>query len=173
LGRHTLYDDHFISFLPPHTTPAKILPIGYTAIAYEHPSVFGLLYSTFGALIFYAIEGFSGMFRWTSMTTVTYETIDYEQSGATDPRRYAYLTDRETFLNIGRVTALLLFIAAYTYFPEGTIRYGLMFAVLAQAGMLVLVKKQLAALPQVPLKKVLLSEEHGADRLAQATVDRP
>ncbi|MBI2484595.1 hypothetical protein HYW18_00325 [Candidatus Uhrbacteria bacterium] len=106
-------------------------------------ALFSLLYSTAGALVFYTVEGFVGGFRWNSMVSVVYETIDREQDGQASARRYAYLTDRELFLNAGRVSALLLFIVLYANAPEFTIRYGLLLGLAAQIPLLVLAKKQI------------------------------
>ncbi len=103
---------------------------------------FAIFSSLGGALAMFTADGISGSWRWASATAVMYETVEEETKGSDGSLRYAYITDRELFLNIGRVAALSLFIMLFQAFPEPTIRYGLLIPLLFQIPLVLLTKKQ-------------------------------
>lgn len=119
---------------------ARILTL-WGALTFVGRAVFAWLNSLFGALVLFAVEGFVGSFRWASLTAVMYETVDEEQKSQDVSRRYAYIMDRESFLNCGRVLALLLFIVSFVAFSQAAIRFGMLFALVLQISMVLLTRK--------------------------------
>ena len=110
---------------------------------------FAILSSLGGAIAMFTADGLSGSWRWASATAVMYETVEAETAGHDGSLRYAYITDRELFLNIGRVASLFLFILLFRALPETTIRYGLLLPILAQIPLVLLTKKQTNHLPHI------------------------
>lgn len=108
---------------------------------------FALFTSTFGALAMYTTDGFSNSWRWASSTAVMFETVEKETSEK-ESLRYAYIVDREAFLNIGRVATLFLFILLYRRAPEATIRYGLLLMLIPQLLLTLLTRQQTKILHQ-------------------------
>jgi MFS transporter, YQGE family, putative transporter len=94
--------------------------------------VFASLFSPRGAIIFLAIGALVASFRWGSFAAILYDIIDAEEKRHGKKNRYALLTDRETFLNLGRALALGLFALTYTFAPTETMRFGLLFVGAAQ-----------------------------------------
>lgn len=111
---------------------------------------FSLLNSLTGALLLFTGNGLVSSWRWTSLSAVLYETIDKETEGDDGGLRYAYVTDREALLNLGRVSTLLLFMIFYQFLPESTIRYGLLLTIPLQLVLIFLVKRQLKILKTTP-----------------------
>lgn len=102
--------------------------------------VFAALNSLAGAFVLFGVEGFTGSFRWASLSSVMYEAVDREQRSGDITRRYIYIMDREFFLNAGRVFSLLVFITCYTFFPAPTIRFGMLSVLAVQIGMVLLTR---------------------------------
>lgn len=113
----------------------------WTGLTIFSKAVFAWSFSAFGAIIIQTISGFVNAFRWASTSAVMLETIDAQPAHAKDAR-FAYLMDREFALDLGRVVAILLFIAAYNQWPTITLRYGL-FATIFSQGILILLTPQL------------------------------
>ncbi|MEI6511158.1 MAG: MFS transporter [Candidatus Uhrbacteria bacterium] len=103
-------------------------------------ALFALGYDAPTALVFFAAFGVVASFRQVVAMSVMFRTIDAEVA-RTDGNRFLYLFDRETFLNFGRIFALIVFIACVTVAPTATLRYGLLATSLLHVPMLYLVKK--------------------------------
>ncbi len=76
------------------------------------------------AIIFFAAFGMVASFRNMVSMSVMFRTVDAEVS-RTNGSRFLYLFDRESFLNLGRIFALLVFIVCVAVAPVATLRYGL------------------------------------------------
>ncbi len=137
IGRRVRHKDH-----------VKILG-AWTSITFVGKALFGFLYSMAGALLFHAFNGLTSSFRWASLTAILYETIDADKE-ADHTKRYAYITDRECFLDVGRVIGLGLFLGIYLMAPEAAIRYGLLLTMFFQLLMLILAQKMVHRLPHAP-----------------------
>ena len=131
-----------------HKHHASVLGI-WTVLTAIGRGLFALFHSLGGALAMFTADGLAGSWRWASASAVMYETVEKEAKGVDGGARYAYIADRELFLNIGRVASLVLFIMLFRSFPEPTIRYGLLLPILAQIPIVLLTKKQTACLPHV------------------------
>lgn len=90
--------------------------------------IFTSLYSPQGAIIFLAIHALVLSFRWGSFASIMYDLVEQEEKNHVGDNRYALLMDREAFLNFGRAFALAAFVIAYTFFPDPTMRFGLLAA---------------------------------------------
>lgn len=98
------------------------------------------LFSIVGVLVQQTFNGLTRSFRWASMAAVMYESIDIQNPKQGQQERYAFLMDREFYLNTGRVFGLILFIVFYINFPEPTIRFGFLLTSVSQVLMLLLVR---------------------------------
>ncbi|MDA1038241.1 MAG: hypothetical protein O2877_00955, partial [bacterium] len=94
------------------------------------------------ALVMFTADGVSGSWRWASATAVMFETVEAEMNGDNGERRYAYITDRELFLNIGRVAAIAILVLFLSFAPSQTIRYGLLVTILFQIPLILLTRRQ-------------------------------
>ena len=102
--------------------------------------LFALRFDAVTAVLFFAAFGTVASFRNVVAMSVMYRTVDAEVA-RTDGNRFLYLFDRESFLNLGRIFALFLLIAAITAAPTVTLRYGLIATSLLHLPMRSLVKK--------------------------------
>ncbi len=101
--------------------------------------IFAVLFSSVGAIIYFAISALTNTFRWPSLAAVMYELVDqFSAQGA--QHRFVYLMDREFFLNIGRLGGLLLVWSLAVSSPVVGIRFGLLFLVVGQIGLLFIIK---------------------------------
>ncbi|MFA5945376.1 MAG: hypothetical protein WC802_00500 [Patescibacteria group bacterium] len=128
-----------------HKDHARIVGM-WTLVTGAGKTVFAVLFSTIGALIFHGLNALVVSFRWASLAAVMYETIDGEP-GAGLAKRYRYLMDREFALNAGRVSGLFVFIGLFTVSAAFTMRYGLLLSILFQCVMILLVKIVSRAVP--------------------------
>jgi len=71
---------------------------------------FSLTYSAIGVLGFFAFESFYDPFFWVAIESLNYDLINLEESKHPDCH-YSYIFDQELYLNIGRVSAIILFVA--------------------------------------------------------------
>ncbi len=128
IGRYVRLKDH-----------VKILGV-WTLLSFLGKTFFAFWFSAIGALLFHAINGLTASFRWTSLAAILYETIDEEKEAGAS-KRYAYLTDRECFLDLGRVVGLVIFLGLYLADSYSALRYGFLFTILFQGFLLILAKK--------------------------------
>lgn len=124
-----------------HRHHASVLGI-WTMLTAIGRGLFALLHSLFGALLMFTADGISGSWRWASATAVMYETVEAEVNGGNGERRYAYITDREFFLSVGRVGMIALLVLLLSIAPEATIRWGLLLAILFQIPLVLLTHRQ-------------------------------
>ncbi len=120
----------------------------------DHPKVFGFwvlvnataktlfvaLFSPLGALLYFVVNASVASFRWPSLAAIMYEIVEQQEKAEPKSHRYALLTDRETFLNLGRAMALCLFISLYLFAPQSTLHYGFLLSILFQIALLAMVK---------------------------------
>ena len=83
-----------------------------------------------------------------------FKTVEAKTHGK-ESLRYAYITDREAFLNLGRIFSLLLFMLLYTLAPEVTIRYGLLLMLIPQLALVFLTRIQTRHLHHVDQHETL------------------
>lgn len=102
-------------------------------------ATFALLFSTAGVLIYVLVSACMDGFRWTSLATIMYETVD-ESAGQGTAHRYVYIMDRELFLNGGRVAVLLLLALGFAFVPSLTLRFGLLLILIGQGALLLIIK---------------------------------
>ncbi len=89
---------------------------------------FGLWYSPIGVFVYFILTAFATPIRWTIVSPVTMDVIDGE-ARKYSKNRYAFIFDQELFLNIGRLTSLVLFGLLFLRMPEITTRFApLLFA---------------------------------------------
>lgn len=112
----------------------------WTVITFVGKIAFTLFTSAVGAVMYHTTEGFSKTYRWASMASLMYEAVDKNHPEQNNGR-FAYLLDREFFLNAGRLCGLLLLWLAYTTFPDTTIRFGLFATLIGQLVMIALAKR--------------------------------
>ncbi len=103
-------------------------------------ALFALGYDAPTALVFFVAFGIVASFRQVVAMSVMFRTVDAEVS-RTDGNRFLYLFDRESFLNFGRVCALVAFIICVTVAPTETLRYGLLVTSLLHVPLWYLVRK--------------------------------
>lgn len=84
-----------------------------------------------GVLAYFAIVAFTGAFRWMTLASIMYAAVEHEEKNHKG-HHYAYLFDREIFLNIGRAGGLVLFYAFYRFYPISALRYMLLIGGVSQ-----------------------------------------
>ena len=88
-------------------------------------ATFALFFNAWSVIVCFAAFGLINGFRATTMMSVIYRAVD-EEVARTQKNRFAYLLDREIFLNIGRLTILLVLFVSIVFAPTLTLRYGLL-----------------------------------------------
>jgi MFS transporter, YQGE family, putative transporter len=103
--------------------------------------IFSLTYSAIGVLCFNIMQGLANQPVWIGINSLTYDLIDHEQAQNNDSH-YAYLCDREFYLNLGRVIAIILFLGVVALFSaELAMRFSMLVLAGTQFFMLVLIGK--------------------------------
>lgn len=92
---------------------------------------FALLFSSFSVVLYTLLIALVAHTRWVTLMSITYDVIDGEER-LHGQSRYASLFDRELFLNLGRVTGLLLFFGVFVFDEAVALRYTLLFTSLLQ-----------------------------------------
>jgi YQGE family putative transporter len=101
---------------------------------------FAITFNIPGAIFFFASLGFVSGFRSTSMMAVVYGATEKEVA-KTKKDRFAYLLDRELFLNLGRLLVFFSLFVCSSLAPIATVRYGLLFTTLLHLPLLWVLKK--------------------------------
>ncbi len=70
--------------------------------------------SWYGVLLYLGLSAITGSFYNTGIMSLLYDVIDLDKTH----RKYTYLTDRESFLTLGRITGLVVFALVYTMAPN-------------------------------------------------------
>ncbi len=122
----------------------------WTGVTFLGRLPFILVPSAIGVLIERATNGLTGSFRWASLGAIMYEAIDHEHAGRAVEARYAFLMDREFFLNVGRTAGLLLVAGAFVIAPRTTIQLGLVVIIIPQLAITFLTRAITRELPHTP-----------------------
>lgn len=85
---------------------------------------FGVLYSSLGVVLYYILNAPSFPFRWVSEAPLGYDVIEHEERIQSE-HHYSYIVDQETFVNIGRNVAIVIFLVGYAFFPDIALRWSL------------------------------------------------
>lgn len=109
-----LQKKHFLIVM----TVAAILLIGSTAL-------FALQHTGTSVLIFFGCLALIAGFRTVTEMSIVYATIDHHVH-TQNSDRFLLLFDRETFLSVGRIGVLSLFVVWYSAYPQTTLHYGLL-----------------------------------------------
>lgn len=103
------------------------------------------LFTPIAVLIAFALLALTSDFRWVALTPIIYDVID-EEEHRTNQSHYAYLLDREIFLDLGRLMGLALFAGLFLIVPLFAIRSTLFIGACLQI-FVYLLAKNLVQLP--------------------------
>jgi MFS transporter, YQGE family, putative transporter len=99
--------------------------------------IFSTWYSPLGIMSYFVLSAFATPIRWTIIGPVSQDVIDGE-ARKYSKNRYAFIFDQELFINLGRLSSLLLFIVFYAYFPTIAVRFTPLLFAIPQLGILYL-----------------------------------
>lgn len=117
----------------------RVLLVSFLVIG-SSAAAFAWKFDAQTAVLFFAGLGFVAAFRSTTMMSSMYRIVD-EEVERTGMNRFAYLLDREAFLNLGRVSVLILITLSASFVPTATLRYGLLASSLLHIPLLFLLKQ--------------------------------
>lgn len=92
--------------------------------------VFSLLYSSWSVLLYTAVVSLVASTRWVTLSSIMFDAVEQESGHASE--HYAFIYDREIWLNVGRVLGLMTLLGAYVLSPYWTIRCALVGGMLLQ-----------------------------------------
>lgn len=92
--------------------------------------IFSIAYSSWSVLLYMGLVSVVGSTRWITLASIMYDAVDQESGHASE--HYAFIYDREIWLNVGRVLALMLLLGLYALSPYWTIRLALVGGMLMQ-----------------------------------------
>lgn len=81
---------------------------------------FAIVFNSLAALILVSLLPVFNLLTWVSLHPVALKTLDDQENG-TKTNNYAYVVDREIFLNIGRLTGVGLFLLTMQQFSSGQV----------------------------------------------------
>lgn len=123
-------------------------------------SVFSFAFSVLGVIAYFTIISLTDAFRWLSLTPFMFDLIDMEQR-ATGEHHYSFIFDREIYLAIGRVGALIIFYYFSLWQFTLTLRYALLVVAFVQIGVYVTARRihrSIHVTTDAPLVKTALIE---------------
>lgn len=85
--------------------------------------IFSIIYSYWSVLLYMALVSLVMSIRWITLSSIMFDAIEHESGHVSN--HYAFIYDREIWLNIGRVIGLAALFGAYTFSPYWTIRLAL------------------------------------------------
>ena len=95
------------------------------------------MYSALAVTVFFACQALSQPFMWVALNSLNYDLIDNGKREA----HYAYVCDKELYLNAGRILAILVFIGiVYSYSAEVALRFSPLIVAVSQVGLILLAR---------------------------------
>lgn len=96
-------------------------------------------YAAIGVFVFFACKALSEPFIWIALNSLNYDLIDKENKNSEN--HYAYVCDQEIYLNAGRITGILFFLALVQFFSNDFgLRFAPLFFALSQIILLIIAR---------------------------------
>ncbi len=102
-------------------------------------SLLVIFYSPLALIIYVIANALTVDIRWMALITTMYDVVDREER-QTKNSHYSYLFDREIFLSIGRVVALIAFLIFYIASPQNALRATLLSGAVLQIFVFILMR---------------------------------